>query len=728
MAIFNPEVAVSDVPNFTNITKPISGVEANKSLGIGLSTLGDALSGIVNIADTAVKDTIKKDVYAKVDQTRDSYTNTLEQLRNAQQGSVVPAAVQTGSGTTAGQSLTGGPPTAPVPAAIDVGLNKVDAVQAALAAGKVNDTYYTQRLNSIAKDLRTQYPGYREYIDQRISEATGINPANAYVKNLMEDINRSAITKDKEFDHTEASLRSLNDSGAPNSDIMLKAFRNKIITQDQAEEYINKTNATMYRIKTQDAIRANNKGTKEEIASQRTADFTNEVGASIDNNFHIQTTIAGTNTPQGILDFVGKVANGKAQATDAQFEQLATLILAQKNLSMAQTKTRSNQLVNGVSYASDIGVTKADEINKSQHGIYDLVYDALKNKDAGAAYYHMNQARAILDDTKANILTGDMGGYVAKSKTFLDTMGPNWNSMVINEGLRKDMDQKARALYNDNTMDARLQPNLATTGVPSVLKDHIEAAKAKNVKDPKFYDSLIDVVNDIRNPKAPDADKANVLRYLYDPKNQRLLTNFKTDYINPNTGKKVPGKYAAWSRLTSPDITEAVAKIAKSDPAAGAMYKNWVENEFGSQLFYKEIQNLNKFKGHDDIHFAWDSDAKDPDKRLTIIDNKGMLAPPSGPAPISGAGGTIMLQDKGYMYQVQQIVDRINGGLRNLSQVEKSFGGDENVYLLSVLQHAQLDMEHNFSGLPKNLAEAIANSKKSTAKRMEDTFGNLGNN
>lgn len=728
MAAFNPQVSPTQDPNYFRYSEPISGVKADTSTGELLSTLGAGIEGGTKLADQTVKDVIKADVYKKVDTVRDSFTSDLNTVRDAQTGSVVPAPVQTGAGPTADLTLSQGAPTAPVPAAIDVGLNKVDAVQAALAGGKINDTYYTQRLNSVAKDLRTQYPGYREYIDQRISEATGINPANAYIKNLMEDINRASTKKDTEFDHTEADLRALNKEGIDNANIVLKAFRNKLITQEQAEEYINKTNSFMYKIKTQDAIRANQKGNRDEIAAQRTADFTNEIGASIDNNFHVQTTIAGTNTPQGILDFVGQVANGKKQATDAQMEQLATMMLAQKNTVAAQYKTRSNQMVNGVSYASDIGADKADGIIKSQLGVYDLVIDAIKNKDMGAAYTHMNQARAILDDTKQNILTGDMGNYVAKSKTFLDTMGPNWTSMVIDQGLRTNMDQKARALFNDNTMDARLQPNYASTGVPNTISDHYADAKKKGVTDGKYYSSLIDIVNDLRNPNAPDADKANVLRYLYDPKNQNFLTNFKTDYTDPNTGKQVPGKYAAWNRLTSPDITESVAKIAKSDPEAGKTYRNWVENEFGSQLFYKEIQNLNKFKGHDDIHFAWDSD----NSKITLLDKQGNPAAQSiggyslGTPTVTGTVSPAI--DKGYMFQIQQIVNRVNGGLGNLAQVEKSFGGDVNTYLLGVLQHAQLDMGLNFSGLPKALAEAIANSRKSTAKRMEDTFGNLGNN
>ena len=736
MAIFNPEVQQgwSHDPNFFKYSEPIStpqfkgNTAADTSTGTALTAVGQGIDGIVGLADTAVKDTIKQDVYNRVDKEREDFTTALNTVRDAQRGSVVPPAVQTSSGSTA-LSLTDQQPSQPVPAAIETGTNKVDALQAALVNGKINDTYYTQRLNSIAKDLRTQYPGYREYIDQRIAETTGINPANAYIRNLMEDINRASATRDKARDALETEMHNAVGQGVggtdangkpipglPQADIVYKAWKNGIISDDDARAWLYKANHGMWAIKQQDAQRANMKGTKEEIADQRTKDFTRETGAAIDNAFHVQTMITGTNTPQGILDFVGKVASGQKQATDAQFEQLATLVLQQKNAFMAQMKARSNQLVNGNSYASDIGADKTDAIIKSQASAYDLVYDALKNKDAGAAYSHMNQARAILDDTKANVLQTDIGQYAAKSKVFLDTMGPNWTGLVVQDALRKDMDVKARALFNDNALDARIQPNLAATGVPTTASDHIEAAKKAKVKDPKYYDSVIGLVDDLRNPNAPDADKANVIRYFYSPQGQNLLRNFNQDYVDPITHKTVPGKYAVWSRLTSPDITASVAKMAKSDEAAGNMYRNWVES-VGRDLFGDSVRNLNHFTGHDNLFFDYDSKYH----QLTLRDKEGALSPIVGQ---DSRTTTNRPPPDSYIWQVKKQVDQVNTVLRNLSTMQQSFGGDPDAYALRIIQEYGADLNGNYSGLPKAIADAIAASRK-PQKRLEDTFGDF---
>jgi len=58
--------------------------------------------------------------------------------------------------------------------------------------GKVNDTQYTMQVNSLLKQLRTQYPGFKDYIDTEMKSYSGIDPANAVMKNLLEDINHNA--------------------------------------------------------------------------------------------------------------------------------------------------------------------------------------------------------------------------------------------------------------------------------------------------------------------------------------------------------------------------------------------------------------------------------------------------------------------------------------------------------------------------------------------------------
>lgn len=716
MSIFNPQVQAGqdNSPNYFKYSEPISQPKADTSTGIALATAGEGIEGATKLADQTTKDVIKQDVYNKVDAERDAFTGALNTVRD----SVIPAPVQTGSGSTA-LSLTNPDPSATVPSAVSVGLNRVDAVQAALVNGKINDTYYTQRLNSIAKDMRTQYPGYREYIDQRISEATGVNPANAYINNLMQDINRQSTKKDDERTKTETMLRGQVEQGAPNSDQALRNFQTGVWNADQAQQYVYETNKNMYTIKQQDAQRANAKGTKDEIASQRTDDFTREIGATVSNNFSMISGTAGTDNPQGILNLVQQAATNPGAANDQAMESLATKLAAQKALLSTQLKSRSNQLVNGHSYASDIGADKADNVIKSQLSVYDTVIDAIKNKDYGTAFSNMNQARAILDDTKTNVLKDpNVGSFVAKSKVFSDTMGPNWTGLVVNEGLRKDMDQKFRALYNESSMDARLgQPDAAGNIVS--LNGHIQEAKAKGVNSGKYYSGLVDLVDDIKKTDAPMADKANIARYLYDPKNYSVLNNFKMDYTDPVTNKQVPGKYSVWTRLTNPDVSTEMAKMSKSDPQAGKMYQDWGITT-GRELIGEDVRTLNHFTGHDNLSFDWDTQ-----NRQLVLRDGGKVVPTSTTASPYGVGSTAPPTDKGYLFQVQKVLNRVNMGLSNLNSMNDAFNkGNTEEFLLNTLQQYGLDINGNIGGLPKKIGDAIAASRQ-PQRRIEDTFGNL---
>lgn len=720
MADFNPQIPNANDPNYFRYSDSISNIKADTSKGQALETFGNAITGATKLADQTVKESIDKTVREGAEKERGSFTSALEAIK----GGLVPAAVQTPAGSSALSFADDSGSQAPAPAAIDAALGKVNAVQDAMKSGKVNDTYYSQQLNSVVQRTRAQYPGYVDYIDSKVAEITGMNPANQYVKNLMEDINRAQTNKKTEYDKDLDLARGALKTGIPGADAMFNALQANPDFAPQFRSWFANENAKLYKIQAQDAERNNMKGTKEEIASKRVADFTNEVGATVDSNFHSIVKIAGVETPQAILDTVSDMQANPGKYTEQQMEAFATKILAQKNILATQLKQRANQLTNGVSYASDIGSDKVDGVIKSQLSVYDNVFDALKNKDAGAAFYHMNQARAMLDQTKDNLLSNkDFGKDAATFKFFQDTMGPAWTGLVIDQNLRNNIDQKIRGIFNSNAVEARAQPDLAKNGQPVTITQQMDGiSNDKRITKPQraqLYSSMVDIVDDIRNPKAPDADKANVIRHLFDPSATSILKNFRMDYYDPDQHRNVEGKYGVWTRLTKPDVTDNIAKIAKSDPQSGQMYVNWVKTT-GRELIGQDVQTLNHFTGHDNLSFEWDSKAK----QITLVDAEAkpgsqrlsVMGPP-------GVSGTIAPpMDKGYKFQVQQVVSRVNSGLKNLSHVMDSFGGDTESMLLQTLQDYGLNNEGKVTGLPKALGDAVAASRK-PQQRLDDAFG-----
>ncbi len=744
MAVFNPGVAPGkdDMPNYFKYSSPISGVEADKSSAIATQTVGTAIEGGAALAETTAKDIIGKDVRETVEPIREDFTKTLEAARNAQKSSVVPAPVQGDEGSTA-PSLTG-PAKEEVPAAINSGLGKIDSLQSALVNGKINDTYYDLRLKAAVTDLRTKYPGFVDLIDQKVSQITGVNPANAYISNLMQDINRAQTSKKTELDKEMDLARQAMTRGnfIPGADTQLDRL------QKLGESYIptfrkwyTDENAKWNKLQWREELRKDQKGSKEEIVEQRKSDWTNEVGAGVQSAMKSIVTVPGLDTPQGILDTIQKAAAQPSQYTDAQMTALAGKIAAQKLTLETQYRARAAEVAKDnqgrtYSYNSDIGSDQSLKIMQDQLSIFDSMGDALMKggvNGAGVAFAHARHAVALLNDSKDNLLSGDVGKYAAKVSNFNELFGPNWTNLVVTQGLKNNIDEKMRGLLDEKTMDARLQPEFNSTGKPITLKQHMDEAlkleqqgKITKGMRSRYINSLVNVVDDIKNKNAPDADKINVLKYLFSPEGQDILgsNGIGIDYKDPDTGKDIPGKYSVFTRLTSDDVVSEVARLSKSDPKIGQMYKNYMEKEAGSNLFYKEMGNLNQFTGHDNLHFKYNDGGGKGVPNIELIDNQGALASPVGQKAAPYAGSVTPAPQANYIFQVQKIVNRVNDALAGMSRVEKGFGGDASDYALSFLIRSQVDLGKNWEGLPAKLVESIASSRGK--RKLEDTFKEQG--
>lgn len=76
----------------------------------------------------------------------------------------------------------------PLPPQASKEMSQLQRLQQAYFAGNLSDSYYNAQLVSVAKQLRAQYPGYRNEVDAAISQITGVQPANALRASLMRDI------------------------------------------------------------------------------------------------------------------------------------------------------------------------------------------------------------------------------------------------------------------------------------------------------------------------------------------------------------------------------------------------------------------------------------------------------------------------------------------------------------------------------------------------------------
>src|SRR5574337_995993 len=183
MPTFNPQVPQANPEEFLRYSQGTHTIPVDKSTGILLDTAGNAISGVASLADQIVKQTISSDIQKGVDQQQSQFTGQLENTAKS---------MGISTGNQGMDILPTGDQTQNIPAGITNGLNRINSLSNGITNGagnKINDTLYSANITSIAKQLRAQYPGYRDYIDTEISKVSGMPVANAYYKNLMQDIN-----------------------------------------------------------------------------------------------------------------------------------------------------------------------------------------------------------------------------------------------------------------------------------------------------------------------------------------------------------------------------------------------------------------------------------------------------------------------------------------------------------------------------------------------------------
>lgn len=719
MAVFNPDVPQGrdGMPNYFRYSEPVSDIQADKSKGIALAGAGTAIEGAAELAKTTAHDIINKDVRETVEPIRDDFTKQLEAVRAAQ-NNIVPNAVQTTSGNSVGGTAASFAQ-APTPPAIDSGLSKVQSIQDAFTNGKINDTYYDQRLKTGVTELRSRYPGFVDYIDQKVSSITGVNPANAYITNLMQDINHAVSSKKTEADKVLdiARTKGINyDKGYQ----MYQGLKNGTVSEDKYMEWYGEENVKD--TQRERALGDLNLKAKagQDVEGEAKKVLSDHISSRISSDFNGMISINGLNSPVAILDFMRQAEENPGKFTGPQYEEFAAKMIAHQNTLRTQLalETNRNGLTNKVG-----GSAARDAELDSQMKIYDFLKGVKDANGFGVAMFHVNQAKAVSQQRKDNFTMSSIGEVADKAEILNQKFGPGFAPLIAQTimGEQTKLPDQLKALFHEKAVEAHAQPGGDTK--PTTIAQHMREVDADKRIDGQskayIYKGLVNTSNEIKDPKMSDDVKATAVRYLFDPANNGVLQNWKMDYrtTSPDGRLKIehPGKYAVWTQLTDKDVSDSISKL---DDKSKSYYKNWVDIT-GRELIGEDVRNLNHFTGHDNLYFKWVNTGNGTPK-LELQDNEGGLASPVGKKAGIPGDNYSTPNTTGYRVQVQAVVDRINRALPNLEHVYKSFGGgDTETMLLQTLGQYGMNFEGKISGLPKAFGDAIAASRKAPVKEPE---------
>lgn len=745
MAVFNPGVQSND-PNYLNYPRVLEAPEPDMSRALGIKSLDQALTGTAKFADDAIKQGLSDKAHELVDPERDKLTSGLELLKKQLDTGSIPAPVQNGK---PGGSVFDAHAEATdddLPPGLQSGLDKVDNLSNAYAAGspKINDTQYSAATLAIAKQLRSQYPGYRDEVDAAVSKASGLPVANSYYQNLMTDINRQLqqMHAKKQADPVGATmLKNMDipgndankDSPAiPNMGALYSIRQNdperwqKLGGDAWVMEHISDWRSIHEQAAVDKIKRDTSDASDVDKVKSETKNVTKRMNDVVNTMIEQNIALSGMPPLRELTNYFSQVG---ANHTYEGVPQDATQI-AVRQQQLGNYRNLIYQMLKKQSVDSEptIGAKETEALRQSAMSPIDGYLTLAGGKDAnpGVVGLHNRMIQSIKDDDMYHTLINHDTAAVSRMYvTNRGILGDQAFSQFM-QNAPPELKEELQGLFKQEQLYAVSgeDPTGAALPQPRHIRDAIEHAKTlKNQSEAdiaKQIGGYIGIAQSITNPDLPQAAKDKVIEWAFGAKNRGWIDEIKQDYKDKD-GNVVPGKFAAINRMAFPAMSAAVAESAKAMPENYTKYRGAVETEFGA-AFRSELGDLNKIiaKPYLNAHFGWD----DQTGHFILVDkNNRTILPNYRTMAVENPNQT-------YLNTAIEKLDRINKlGIDNLVKVfttdPSPNKGDIGNYLLKTLQTSGFRPGENITNASEGMAKAIIKTKKPEAT-LEDMDKILG--
>ncbi len=738
MAIFNPQVPNTNDPNWLGWSKSISQPQPDTSTGDALSSIGSSLSLGVHAADALVKDFVKDTTYDQTRKIVDDYTSTLEKadistrIAAAAKGVGPGTASETEQGTVDNTELSGArrqpagtpfsslpgsgglPPTNQAPPADLKSLPQdLGILNSARGNGKLSNTAYIGRLDALAKDLRSRYPGYRDYIDQEIHKVSGVNPANAYISSLLGDINsfanagKAEANKVRDFIIGEMKEGTLGPLGpALMQSYLTGGLGNPSEALVKVMQVAAPARQLKYQLELSKARRAERVGTDEDTRRDLEADASKIMDGHAINYFNALHVVSGAPTSEKISEIARKAAAGEIKLDDVQNQALERAVRAQKvEMNKAFDDFLNQTGPDGRPNVTILGTERANQLKKFHASRFDDVADLIGNKDYGTAYSNMHTVRAMGEDDKYKILTSKELGMVARIDRAISSMGLSDESKkLFQANLQANLPAKFGEWLKKANQEMALQPYTAQ-GIVSTLKQQADDLKKRaseqglgGVELAKTYDQLFSTIEQITKIKDP-LIREGLAKAAFNEGNIGLLNSVPDDKFEQTPGgmvKFIPGKYSLYNRMFSPDMTKTMKQMPQE---RWIEYKDLGEHLIARELFGPSFRQLSDMSPDSGVIIGWNTEKNQIKYQFT---NTSDLRGPIQVSPERRA-------------QVKQTIDRMNLALSNYANIAKEEGIDVSTFLLDTLKRNGVDLG-KIPGIPAELTKEIIRAKEAEAQ------------
>lgn len=708
MVAWNPDVPNPNdsTPKWGRDSQPITQWQGDQTMEKLFGGIGNALDIGVKGIDFAIKNDIDKKAYAGVDSERDAYTAALE-------GGYAAVGPKAKDGESAERLAKGYGNTESPPQDIDKRLGYLQSIQEGAAAGKVNDTYYKGRLVALVKDIRADYPGYREYIDKKVASITGFDPANQKINDLLTDINN--LAGKKEGAEANRILHRLEQAAVDGDELAAQMWNKRKSGQlddETALSFLAKRNKGKYEAEVLkrevDQVQNNDALGKNTFSKS----FDKESSSLVSTRMSAMDYGLFQGNPE-LMDKVRRHNEGTQRMKSEDLNQVASLL----NQRMKDTEDQLYEKAkaknpNGL---SAIDVLGAEEINKriaAQLAPMRAQVEHVRKGDLSAATFQTRKVQSMQEDDLANLYADPKMAPLVRTTNAL-TKGLGSDNVAVK------FLENSNFVKNKQTIDTYL--NNATTRMAQqgeqdnpagliTLKGEVQKYKQNATKIPvaTTTQGLLQRVEQMmlapEDAKLPDNLKVGILKSIAAPEGRGLMNEFNKD-----------SRQSAYDKLTSPAFAREAYRVTRDHPEGESIwrqYEDFAKQEWGVGIFSNYIKDLSAVNLPAGYKLGWD----DKKKEFTLNDLNGRNILYDQSMPNTPGGDKYRGYETGdrTLDRFAPSLRQINKGvfnIRNIAEATGKTGNDVDAYVMGFLTQAGwTPSAQNADYLPAHMVKAIYNT------------------
>jgi hypothetical protein len=531
----------------------------------------------------------------------------------------------------------------PTPEEINRAEKNLKRLYNANSRGALSDTAFAARADAVARQLRARYPGHRDYIDQRISNVTGVRPANAIVRGLMEQASAQRSAAGQGEKDRLQYLESITKAGLYKPGMENLGYMELLQTTGPMYAERQKIDVMKSQI---ELARAQNQATGELAAR----------AAKQTINLQMMDTLSNVTSPMGktYQEITSKIreinTSGKELSADEQtmlrasFSQLKQDFLGKAQEGLFQ-------------FGADITEEQRKEALAPATAFFQNIEDGLVSKDTGALNRAVNRLEAM--KTGADIKLYQTAPELEAIAAMNRTLGPQAAAIVLGSSDKLNS-AYLKVLVDDSIVDA--------FGKKTPLKQVFDANNSRDstnasVVNRAVFDSTLSILTD---PSISPEVKAEAADRLYGEGNAGFITT-----RNP------ADRMEMYRRMVNQDTFNAVKLAAQKNPEVMENYKGWARDTFlkMSRLQSNTIKNMVE-SNPGLIKF---------NPKTGMLETAPLQDVGPGTSRFQGTGDVAALDRNERIKEARPVVNEFNSLIAGLSPVLKEDGKEVGQYVNTVL-------------------------------------------